>query len=70
MKKVMYGGGLLGITQGRPGGRSPKFIQIVANGSILGIPIILILWIIIIVLATIVLKKTAFGSLSQCLLEV
>jgi len=60
MNSVLLGG-LLGITQGKPGSRTPTSIQFLANGSIIGIPTILILWIIIIVVATVVLKKTAFG---------
>jgi len=54
-------GGLLGITQGRPGGSSPTFVQFIANGSFGRIPIILVFWIVVIALATIVLKKTSFG---------
>ena len=60
MNSVLLGG-LLGITRGRPGGRTPTSIQFLANSNVAGIPAILILWIIIIIIATVVLKKTAFG---------
>jgi len=54
-------GGLLGIMGGRPGERTPTLVQFVTNGNVRGIPVILILWVIIIILATIVLKNTTFG---------
>lgn len=60
MNSVLLGG-LLGLTRGRPGGKTPSSIQFLANNNVAGIPAILILWIIIIIIATVVLKKTAFG---------
>ncbi len=54
-------GGLLGITGGRPGGETPPFVQALASGSAGPIPIIVIIWIVLIVIATIVLRKTVFG---------
>ncbi len=54
-------GGLLGITKGKPGGKSPSSIQFLANGSIGGVPVILLLWIAIIILITILLRRTTFG---------
>jgi ribose transport system permease protein len=54
-------GALLGITGGRPGGETPPFIQLIANGNVGRIPIIVILWVLTIVMATIILRKTTFG---------
>jgi len=60
MNSVLLGG-LLGVTGGRPGGQAPPAIQWMANGNVGFIPVIVIFWAIITFLATIVLRKTAFG---------
>ncbi len=52
---------MLGITGGRPGGEAPRFVQLIANGNLGPIPYIVIIWIVLIVAATVVLRKTAFG---------
>ncbi len=54
-------GGMLGITGGRPGGEAPPFVQLVANGNLGPIPYIVIIWIVLIIISTVVLRKTAFG---------
>ncbi len=60
MNSVLLGG-LLGITRGRPGGDAPPTIQWMANGNLGPIPVIALIWLVAIVLATIVLRKTSFG---------
>jgi ribose transport system permease protein len=60
MNSVLLGG-LLGITGGRPGGVAPPLLQWVATKSFGPLPIIVALWIVAAVIATVVLRKTAFG---------
>jgi ribose transport system permease protein len=60
MNSVLLGG-LLGITGGRPGGNTPPFIQWLANGSAGPVPTIVIFWVVAIVIATVILRKSVFG---------
>lgn len=54
-------GGLLGITRGSPGGAAPSAIEHTAVGTVGPIPVIFLVWIVIIAIATIVLTYSTFG---------
>ncbi|MHB8276852.1 MAG: ABC transporter permease [Candidatus Humimicrobiaceae bacterium] len=58
---IILSGALIGATGGTPGNYSPKVISRIVNGSIIGVPNLLIFWIVIIIVITIVLVKTPFG---------
>ncbi|HBE78464.1 MAG TPA: ABC transporter permease [Firmicutes bacterium] len=58
---IIFQGGLVGFSGGTPGGRSPEFVQYLILGKIGGLPVILLLWVLIIFVATVVLSKTPFG---------
>ncbi|MHB8277535.1 MAG: ABC transporter permease [Candidatus Humimicrobiaceae bacterium] len=55
-------GGLLGITRGAPGGNAPPIIRFLAVGNVRQVPLILIFWVLIIVIATIFLAYSPLGQ--------
>ncbi len=55
-------GALVGYTSGgRPGSNAPPAIAFVAQGTVAGIPVDLLLWLVIIVIATLLLSFTTLG---------
>jgi ribose transport system permease protein len=58
---IIIQGLVLVFTGGAPSPSSPSFIQFMAVGRIGGFPFIAILWLVLIVLVTVALSKTAFG---------
>ncbi len=58
---TIFQGALVGITGGRPQAKLPDLMQSITKGTLAGIPNLLIIWVVLIAIATIVLAKTAFG---------
>ncbi len=58
---IIIQGLVLVSTGGAPSPSAPAFIQFMSVGRIGGFPVIAILWLVLIVLTTIALSKTAFG---------
>ena len=58
---VILQGSILVYTGGTPPAASPPLIQLLAVGRIAGIPILLLIWLLLAVAATLLLSKTAFG---------
>lgn len=58
---VILQGGILVYTGGAPPATAPAAIQFLAVGRIAGFPVIVLLWIVLAILATLLLSKTAFG---------
>ncbi|MBN9016301.1 MAG: ABC transporter permease [Rhizobiales bacterium] len=58
---VILQGGILVYTGGAPPATAPAAIQFLAVGRIAGFPVIVLLWIVLAVIATLLLSKTAFG---------
>ena len=54
-------GALLAITHGAPGNAAPTILEHLTSGTLIGFPILLIIWIILSVIVSITLKKTPFG---------
>lgn len=58
---VILQGGILVFTGGAPTATAPPAIQFLAVGRIAGFPVILMLWVVIAVVATLLLSRSAFG---------
>ena len=58
---VILQGGILVYTGGVPPGSAPATIQFLAVGRLGGFPVIVLLWMLLAVVATVLLSKTAFG---------
>lgn len=58
---VMIEGALIAITGGTTGANAPRLLVTAANGLVGPIPIALLIWLAVAVIATIVLRSTAFG---------
>ncbi|MCX5514273.1 ABC transporter permease [Kaistia algarum] len=58
---VILQGGILVYTGGAPPASAPPMIQFLAVGRVGGFPMIVILWIVLAIVATVLLSKTAFG---------
>lgn len=58
---VILQGGILVYTGGAPPATAPAAIQFLAVGRIAGFPVIVLLWIVLAIIATLLLSKTAFG---------
>ena len=58
---VILQGGILVYTGGAPTATAPPAIQFLAVGRILGFPVVVLIWIVLAVVATILLSKSAFG---------
>lgn len=58
---VILQGGILVYTGGAPSATAPATIQFLAVGRIGGFPVIVILWALLALVATLLLSKTAFG---------
>ncbi|MBB3931664.1 ribose transport system permease protein [Kaistia hirudinis] len=58
---VILQGGILVYTGGAPPATAPAAIQFLAVGRIAGFPVIVLLWIVLAIVATLLLSKTAFG---------
>ncbi len=58
---VILQGAILVYTGGSPPAMSPDFIQFLAVGRIWSVPVILLIWIFLALIASVILSKTAFG---------
>jgi ribose transport system permease protein len=58
---VILQGGILVYTGGAPAAMAPALIQYLAVGRIAGVPVVLLIWAALAVLASLLLSKTAFG---------
>lgn len=54
-------GALLALLKGQPGGNAPESMYKLMTGNILGVPTLLIVWIVLIVIAFIIQSRTVFG---------
>jgi ribose transport system permease protein len=59
---VIMMGAMLGITGGAPGASSPPAIVFLANGKVLGFPMLVLFWILLIVIASVVLAYMPLGK--------
>jgi ribose transport system permease protein len=57
----MIEGALIALTSGAIGSNSPHLLVTVANGRVGGVPVALLIWLGMAVIATVVLSATAFG---------
>lgn len=62
MASVIEGLSLI-VTKGFPTGNAPPILEIIGSGRIIGIPYLILLWTVIIILVSIVLKRTRWGSI-------
>ena len=62
MASVVEGTSLI-ITKGFPTGNAPSLLEIIGNGKIFDIPYLILFWVLLIILASLVLKKTKWGNL-------
>jgi len=62
MASVVEGTSLI-ITKGFPTGNAPPLLETIGNGKIFNIPYLIILWILLIIIASFILKKTKWGNL-------
>ncbi|MFT3983648.1 MAG: ABC transporter permease [Lachnospiraceae bacterium] len=58
---IILQGALVAITQGAPGQSAPEFMITIGQGSILGIPIIVVIWFVLAAIFVILLFKMKFG---------
>jgi ribose transport system permease protein len=58
---VILQGGILVHTGGAPPGMAPDLIQFLAVGRIFSVPVVLLIWAVLAVIAAVLLSKTAFG---------
>jgi ribose transport system permease protein len=58
---TIFQGVLVGITGGRPQGQLPEAMQSVTKGSILGLPNLVIIWVLVAAAATVALSKLPLG---------
>ena len=54
-------GGLVAVTQGAPGGAAPAFIKKMGQSSFLGIPYLILIWIVLAAVVTLLLFKMKYG---------
>ena len=62
MASVVEGTSLI-ITKGFPTGNAPPFLEVIGNGKIFDIPYLILVWIVLIILSSLVLKKTKWGNI-------
>lgn len=58
---VILQGGILVYTGGAPPATAPAAIQFLAVGRLAGFPVIVLIWMVLAIVATLLLSKTAFG---------
>lgn len=58
---IIYQGLLVGITGGMPGGTAPKFLKYIATGTVGGISILFIFWLVLSGVALLIINRTAYG---------
>ena len=58
---IIFQGLLVGITGGMPGSGAPDFIKKVATGTVGGVSILFLFWLVVSAVAIVILVKTSFG---------
>lgn len=58
---IILQGALVAVTQGSPGQSAPEFLTIVGQKNILGIPYLVIIWVVLTIVITLMLFKMKFG---------
>ncbi|KMZ53762.1 ABC transporter permease [Dorea sp. D27] len=54
-------GGLVAVTQGAPGGAAPAFVKKMGQGSVIGMPYLILIWIVLAAAVTLLLFKMRYG---------
>jgi ribose transport system permease protein len=58
---VIFQGLLVGFSGGTPGGSAPQLIRSLATGTVGGVSILLLIWLVVSVVAMVILSRTRFG---------
>lgn len=58
---VIFQGLLVGLSNGTPGGSAPPLLVAISTGTVGGVSILLIIWVVVSVLASVMLARSQFG---------